>query len=167
MKKLLQLGLKWRCSSVLLLLLLLLSRFSHVRLCTTPYTAAHQALPSLELSRQEHWSELPFPPPMHESENEREVAQSCPTLRDPMDCSLPGSSVMGFSRQEYWSGAPLPSLLSNKKGWTIDTLNIRESQNDSAEWKKKTKLYAAWLHLHKILETANQFTVTESKSSVS
>ena len=25
-------------------------------------------------------------------------------------CSLPGSSVMGFSRQEYWSGLPLPSL---------------------------------------------------------
>ena len=31
------------------------------------------------------------------------VAQSCPTLCDPMDCSLPGSSSMGFSRQEYWS----------------------------------------------------------------
>ena len=26
-----------------------------------------------------------------------------------MDCSLPGSSVHGFSRQEYWSGVPLPS----------------------------------------------------------
>ena len=24
---------------------------------------------------------------------EREVAQSCPTLCDPMDCSLPGSSI--------------------------------------------------------------------------
>ena len=34
----------------------------------TPYTAAHQAPPSLEFSRQEHWSGLPFPPPMHESE---------------------------------------------------------------------------------------------------
>ena len=30
-------------------------------------------------------------------------------LSDPMDCSLPGSSVHGFSRQEYWSGVPLPS----------------------------------------------------------
>ena len=28
--------------------------------------------------------------------NEREVAQSCPTLRDPMDCSLPGSSAHGI-----------------------------------------------------------------------
>ena len=40
------------------LLLLLLSHFSCVRLCATPQTAAHQALPSLGFSRQEHWSAL-------------------------------------------------------------------------------------------------------------
>ena len=50
------------------ILLLLLSRFSRVRLCATPQTAAHQAPPSLGFSRQEHWSGLPFPSPMHESE---------------------------------------------------------------------------------------------------
>ena len=50
------------------LLLLLLSRFSRVRLCATPETAAHQAPPSLGFSRQEHWSGLPFPSPMHEPE---------------------------------------------------------------------------------------------------
>ena len=49
-------------------LLLLLSRFSRVQLCATPLTAAHQAPPSLGFSRQEHWSGLPFPSPMHESE---------------------------------------------------------------------------------------------------
>jgi len=38
-----------------------------------------------------------------------EVAQSCPTLCDPMDCSLPGYSIRGTSRQEYWSGVPFPS----------------------------------------------------------
>ena len=79
-----------------LLLLLLLSRFSCVSLCVTPYTAAHQALPSLGFSRQEHWSGLPFPSPMRESENESEVAQSCPTLSNPMDCSLPDSSSHGI-----------------------------------------------------------------------
>ena len=51
-----------------LLLLLLLSRFSCVQLCETPETRAHQAPPSLRFSRQEHWSGLPFPSPMHESE---------------------------------------------------------------------------------------------------
>ena len=49
----------------LLLLLLLLSRFSRVGLCAT---AVHQASLSLGFSRQEHWSGLPFPSPMHESE---------------------------------------------------------------------------------------------------
>ena len=34
---------------------------------------------------------------------------SCPILSNPMDCSLPGSSVHRFSRQEYWSGLPCPS----------------------------------------------------------
>ena len=43
------------------LLLLLLSRFSRVRLCATPQTAADQAPPSLGFSRQEHWSGLPLP----------------------------------------------------------------------------------------------------------
>ena len=47
-----------------MLLLLLLSRFSCVRLCATPKTAAHQALPSLGFSRQEYWSGLPLPSPM-------------------------------------------------------------------------------------------------------
>ena len=51
-----------------LLLLLLLSCFSCVWLCATPYTAAHQAPPSLEFSSQEHWSGLPFPSLVHESE---------------------------------------------------------------------------------------------------
>ena len=49
-------------------MLLLLSRFSRVRLCVTPEMAAHQAPPSLGFSRQEHWTGLPFPSPMHESE---------------------------------------------------------------------------------------------------
>ena len=75
---------------------LLLSRFSRVRLCVTPLTAAHQAPLSLGLSRQEHWSGLPFPSPMHERKSESEVAQSCPTLSNPMDCSLPGSSIHGI-----------------------------------------------------------------------
>ena len=50
-------------SSLFLLLLLLLSHFSRVRLCATPETAAHQAPPSLGFSRQEYWSGLPFPSP--------------------------------------------------------------------------------------------------------
>ena len=75
------------------MLLLLLSRFSRVRLCVTPQMAAHQALPSLGFSRQEHWSGLPFSSQCMKVKSESEVTQSCPTLSNPMDCSLPGSSV--------------------------------------------------------------------------
>ena len=46
-----------------MLLLLLLSHFSGVRLCATPQTAAHQAHLSLGFSRQEYWSGLPLPSP--------------------------------------------------------------------------------------------------------
>ena len=58
----------WKRKSLVLWLLLLLSHFSHVRLCATPQTAANQAPLSLGFSRQEHGSRLPFPSPMHESE---------------------------------------------------------------------------------------------------
>ena len=55
--------------------------------------------------------------------SESEVAQSCPTLSDPMDCSLPGSSVHGifqarvlewgaiaFSELALWLAQIMPSL---------------------------------------------------------
>ena len=82
--------------SLLLLLLLLLSCFSRVWLCATQWTAAHQAPPSLGFSRQECWSGLPFPSPMDESEKWKWSWSVVWTLRDPMDCSLPGSSVHGI-----------------------------------------------------------------------
>ena len=78
------------------LLLLLLSCFSRVRLCATPETAAHQAPPSLGFSRQEHWSGLPFPSPMHESEKWKGSHSVMSNSSDPMDCSPPGFSVHGI-----------------------------------------------------------------------
>ena len=41
--------------------------------------------------------------------SQSEVAQLCPTLRDPMDCNAAYQAPlsMGFSRQEYWSEVPL------------------------------------------------------------
>ena len=74
----------------------MLSRFSRVRLCATPQTAATR-LP------------LPWDSPGKSTgvgchcllqcmkvKSESEVAQSCPALSDPMDCSLTGSSVHGI-----------------------------------------------------------------------
>ena len=123
--------------------------------------AVHQAPPSLGFSMQEHWSGLPFPSPMHESEkgkgnrsvvsdsvrphrwqptslprpwdspckntgvgyhfllqcmklkSESEVTQLCPTLRNPMDCSLPGSSAHGIfqARVLEWGAITFSDLM--------------------------------------------------------
>ena len=88
--------------------LLLLSRFSRVWLCVTPQMAAHQAPPPLVSSRQEHWSGLPFPSPMHESETWKWSRVLLFTT--PWTAAYQAPPSMGFSRQEYQSGLPLPSL---------------------------------------------------------
>ena len=62
------LNIHWLIIDELDLLLLLLSRVSRVRFCATPLKAAQQAPLSPGFSRQEYWSGLPFPSPMHESE---------------------------------------------------------------------------------------------------
>ena len=92
------------------LLLLLLRRFSHVRLCATPYMAAHRAPLSLGFSRQEHWSGLPSPSPMHESEKVKVKSLSrVRLLATPWSAAHQAPPSMGFFRQDYWSGVPLPS----------------------------------------------------------
>ena len=50
---------------------------------------------------------------------ESEVAQSCPTLRDPMDCSLPGSSVHGIfqARVLEWGAIAFSVLGTSELKW--------------------------------------------------
>ena len=103
------------------LLLLLLSHFSRVLLCATPWTAAHQAPPSLGFSRQEQWSGLPFPSPMHESEKWKQsssvVSYSCVRIfPTPWTAAYQAPPSMGFARQEYWSGVPSPSPIIARRG---------------------------------------------------
>ena len=89
----------WYMAKHTLLLLLLLSCVCRVWLCDSrnvPQMAAHQALPSLGFSRQKHWSELPFPSPMHESKKWKWSSSVVPTLSNPMDRSPSGSSVHGI-----------------------------------------------------------------------
>ena len=93
------------------LLLLMLSHISRVRLCATPQMAAHQAPPSLGFSRQEHWSGLPFP--SHEWKWKVKVKSLSRVwlLATPWTAAYQAPPSMGFSRQEYRSGVPLPSLI--------------------------------------------------------
>jgi len=70
-----------------LLLLLLLSHFSRVRLCATPQTAAHQAPLSLDSPGKNTGVGCHFLLQCMEVKSESEVAQSCLTPSDPMDRS--------------------------------------------------------------------------------
>ena len=60
-------------------------------------------------SRQEHWSGLPFPAPMHESEVKVKSLSRVQLLVTPWTAAYQAPPSMGFSRQEYWSGVPCPS----------------------------------------------------------
>ena len=92
---------------------MLLSRFGHVPLCATPETAAHQSPPSLGFSRQEHWSALPFPSPLHESEKWQWSRSVVSDSSDPMDCSLPGSFVHGILQVRILEWIMLHRTLGN------------------------------------------------------
>ena len=96
-----------------------------VWLFATPWTVAHQAPQSMEFSRQEHWSDLPFPSPWIFPTQVwklglphcRQILQAWKwkvkvkllsrvwLLATPWTAAYQDSPPMGFSRQEYWSGA--------------------------------------------------------------
>ena len=79
-----------------MLLLLLLSHFSHVRLCATPQMAAHQAPRPWDSPGKNTGVGCHFLLQCMKGKRESEVAQSCATISNPMDCSLSGSSVHGI-----------------------------------------------------------------------
>ena len=66
----------------------------------------HQAPLSLGFSRQEYWSGLPFPSPMHVKVKSLSRVW---LFTIPRTVFYQASQSMGFSRQEYWSGLPFPS----------------------------------------------------------
>ena len=78
------------------LLLLLLSHFSCVQLCVTPQMAAHQAPQSLGFPGKNIGVGCHFLLQCMKVRSESEVAQLCPTLSNPMDCSPPSSSIHGI-----------------------------------------------------------------------
>ena len=143
----------------MLLLLLLLGRFSRVRLCSTPQTAAHQAPLFLGFSRQEHWNGLPFPSQYMKVKSESEVIQSCPTLCDPMDYSPSGSSVRGIfqARVLEWGATAFSS--DSHQCYPLNLLYEASITliliPDRNLWKKKTTknniTYEQWYKYSKII----------------
>ena len=76
-------------------MLLLLSLQSCLTLCD-PRDTAHQTPLSLGFPGKNTGVGCHFLLQCMKGKSESEVAQSCPTLSDPMDCSLPGSSIHGI-----------------------------------------------------------------------
>ena len=96
-----------------------------------------------------------------------EVVQSCLTLRDPMDCSPPGSSVHGIfqARVLEWGAiafSEVPTynkLMINhlKDTQIVDSCgNMDGSPGNYAEWKSQSPRFHTWgLHSHSIFEMTN------------
>ena len=61
-----------------------------------PIDGSPPGFPSLGFSRQEHRNGLPFPSPMHESEKWKWSCSVVSDSSDPINCSLPGSSIHGI-----------------------------------------------------------------------
>ena len=80
----------------MLLLLLLLSRFSRVRLCATPQMQPTRLPRPWDSPGKNTGVGCHFLLQCMKVKSEREVAQSCLTLSDPMDCSILGSFVHGI-----------------------------------------------------------------------
>ena len=123
----------------------MLSHFRHVQLFVIPWTAAHQPPLSMEFFRQEYWSGLSCPSPGDLPNSGiksttltsaaltgrffttsttwevrwGEVAQSCLTLCDPMDCNLLGFSVHGIlqARTLEWVVMPFSRGSSRPRDW--------------------------------------------------
>ena len=101
-------------------MLLLLSCFSHVRLCATPEMAAHQAPPSLGFSRQEHeWVAIAFSNAWKWKVKVKSLSR-IRLLVTPWTAAYQAPPSMGFSRQVYWSGLPSPSLNAEDEGSKTD-----------------------------------------------
>ena len=79
-----------------LMLMLMLSCFSRVQLCATPQTAATRLPRPWDSPGKNTGVGCHCLLQCMKVKSEREVAQLCPTLSNPMGCSLPGSSIHGI-----------------------------------------------------------------------
>ena len=76
--------------------------------------------------------------------SESEVSQSCLTLHDPMDCSLPGFSVHGIFQAIVleWVAISFSNngiLLSHKKEWNNDICSQMDATRDYTKWNKSER----------------------------
>ena len=96
------------------MLLLLQSRFSRVRLCATPWKPIRLPRPWDSLGKNTGVGRH-FLLQCVKGKSEIEVTQSCLTLSDHMDCSLPGSAFHGIfqARVLEWGAIAFSKMIYN------------------------------------------------------
>ena len=132
--------------------LLLLSRFSRVWLCATTWMATHQAPLSLDSPGKNTGVGCHFLLQCIKVKSENVGAQSCPTLSDPIDCSLPGSSVHGIfqARVLQWGATAFSTIKKN----TFESVLMRwmklEPIIQSEVSQKEKHQYSILMHIYGI-----------------
>ena len=127
------------------MLLLLLSRFSHVQLCATPRLQPSRLPLPWDSPDKNTGVGCHFLLQCMKVKSEREVAQSCPTPCDPMDCSPPGSSVHRIfqARVLEWGAIAL-----SMKYYCFPTLQMRLRKLREVKKLKRVKEFRENTSVH-------------------
>ena len=110
--------------------------FSRVQLFATPWTVAHQAPPSMEFSRQEYWSGLPFPSP-GDLPNPG-IEPGSPALQaDTLPSELPGKPQTNQTTNQMWTQNKNSSDKQVYGNWFVQTLSQKLLRNKSRNRKRR------------------------------
>ena len=111
--------------TVHLLLLLLLSRFSRVRICDPiDRSPPGSRIPGILQARTLEWVAISFSNAWRWKVKGKSLSR-VRLLATPWTAAYQAPPSMGFSRQEYWSGAPLPSPSLTSVVSTIKCVHVR------------------------------------------
>ena len=112
---------------ILLLLLLLLSRFSCVRLCATPWRQPIRLPRPWDSPGKNTGVGCHFLLQRMKVKSQSEVAVPCLTLSDPMDCSIPGSSIHGIfqARVLEWGAIDLRIIILARHFMDINKMILK------------------------------------------
>ena len=128
-------------------MLLLLSRFSHVRLCNPiDGSPSGSPIPGILQARTLEWVAISFSNAWKLKVKVKSLSRVW-LLTTPWTAAYQAPPSMGFSRQEYWSGLPLPSLMDmnlsklrevvkDGKAWYAAVHDVTKSQTQLCNWTR-------------------------------
>ena len=107
-----------------------------------PIDGSPPGSPVLGFSRQEHWSGLPFPSPMHEKWKVKVKSLSRVwLLATPWTAAYQAPPSMGISRQEYWNGVPLPSPNKSINIYKWEKISLSPEKHEYSRRKRTATIF--------------------------